>query len=603
MSDNQYWKDRGYPWEYDSGPPKNLSWAKLFSETPNYRQLSKTALGKEKFRWHFGPMFYRGRLKPNSVKVVVIGQEGAQDESLAHRSFVGGTGSRMQYFLNFIGIDYSYLFVNTFVYPIYGQYSSNIKWLAQNTKSPLVKHRQEIFNYILKKNDVRLIVAVGTAAKESVKTWIESRGGVCPDGAKDLSTCTGNFLDPNTRIVGVLHPGGASKGGAVAAIKKSFETAINHIKNWIENDVTWLPEDNGMTRDLSISYSYSKAPIPFRDLPFGINWRIGRGSTSSNRKDRQRSIQLYSAGGKYNNKGDSIFYSDMAYGTKEGYKEGPGDVPYEPPVYQYKNYDKGPGSTFAKLFMGEKSGFEWPDFNALGSKAHPSFGFAPVYRGRPNMATLLILADQQSQDDLFTGRALTGEAGQRFQAYMKAIGITKRYCILRVLPVDTQELTVGKKKSIAINAQVVKVYNRIVNKIIDKNITEIIITLGTVSGALVDKLNTAGIDINKLKAWNESGAKKDWKNKLTIFQGKNYLKDIANPSFDYGGEIIQIPSYDLPYGTLKWQGSSGDRARRAKKSDGKFSPDYYKIIMPDWTYDLNPLPLSATEKKAIKNHP
>ena len=73
MSINPYWKDRGKPWEYDAGPPKNLSWPRLFSETPNYRQLSKTCLGREKFRWHFGPMYYRGRLKPNSVKVVIIG--------------------------------------------------------------------------------------------------------------------------------------------------------------------------------------------------------------------------------------------------------------------------------------------------------------------------------------------------------------------------------------------------------------------------------------------------------------------------------------------------------------------------------------------------
>jgi uracil-DNA glycosylase len=38
-----------------------------------------------------------GRLDDSQVKVLVVGQEGAQDESLAHRFFVGGTGGRMQY--------------------------------------------------------------------------------------------------------------------------------------------------------------------------------------------------------------------------------------------------------------------------------------------------------------------------------------------------------------------------------------------------------------------------------------------------------------------------------------------------------------------------
>jgi uracil-DNA glycosylase len=603
MSNNLYWKDRGSPWEYDDGPPKNLSWARLFSETPNYRQLSKTALGNEKFRWHFGPMYYRGRLKPNSVKVVVIGQEGAQDESLSHRSFSGGTGGRMQHFLNFIGINYSYLFVNTFVYPIFGQYSSNIRWLAQNPGSPIVKHRHEIFNYILKKNDVHLIVAVGTAAKESVRTWVVSRGGTCPDGSGDLSTCTGNFLDPSTKIVGVRHPGGAGQGGSINLIKSSFQTAINKIKNWVNQEPGWLPLDPKGARNLNAPYTYSKAPIPFRDLPFGINWRIGRGSTSSNRKDSQRSIQLFSEGGKYNNIGETIFYGDLAHGSTDGYSEGPGEVPYEPPVFKYKAYDKGPGKTFAKLFMGANSGFEWPDFNAFGVQVHPSLGLGPVYRGRPDQATLLILADQQSHSDLFTCRALTGNSGQRFQAYLEALGINEGYCFLRVFPVDTLDLSTGKRKSLASHPQIIKVYDTIVGKILSRKKTFLILTLGSVSGQLIDNLDTNNIDLIKLKAWNQPGAKSDWQNALGMIQAKNYPKDIISPGFTYNGERLQIPGYDLPYGTLKWQGSSGDRARRAKLSNGQWSPDYYKFIMPDWVFDLEPLPLTPAEQQALTNHP
>ncbi|MHC4564152.1 MAG: uracil-DNA glycosylase family protein [Planctomycetota bacterium] len=603
MSSDSFWIDRGYPWEYDPGPAKNLSWARLLSETPNYRQLSKTALGNEKFRWHFGPMYYRGRLKPNAVRVVIVGQEGAQDESLAHRSFVGGTGARMQHFLNFIGINYSYLFVNTFVYPIFGQYTDSLKWLAQDLQSPIVRHRHDIFNYILKKNDVRLIVAVGNAAKESVKTWVESRGGVCPNGIGNLSTCTGHFLDPKTKIVGVLHPGGAGKGGSTNTIKASFQSAVNKIKNWSNQESNWLPCDSGCTRNLSQSYTYGKDPIPFRDLPFGITWRIGRGGTSSNRKDSQRSIQLFSAGGKYNNKGDSISYTDLAKGTQQGYSEGPGDVPYEPPVHRYKDYDKGPGSAFAKLFMGTKKGLEWPDFEVLGVNAHASLGYGAIFRGRPAQATVLILADQQSHSDLFTARALSGEGGQRLQAFLSAMGITKRYCILRVLPVDASDLTVAKRKSIATDPQIVKVYDAILKKLLNRKKTKFILTVGSVSGFLIDQLDTGNLDIIKLKAWTQSEAKQDWQQALATIKNKKYAKDIKNPSFAYGGERLQIPGYDLPYGTLKWQASSGDRARRAKLANGKWSPDYYKFIMPEWAYNLDPPPLSPKEQKAIQNHP
>ncbi len=603
MSEKLYWNGRGNPWDYDPGPAKNLSWIRLFSETPNYRQLSKEALSKEKFRWHFGPMYYRGRLTPNSVKVMIIGQEGAQDESLAHRSFSGSTGGRMQHFLNFIGINYSYLFVNTFVYPIFSQYFPNIKWLAQDPNSPIVKQRHLIFNFILKKNDIQLIVAVGTAAKESVVSWVESKGGICPDGSMDISTATGSLLDPKIKMVGVLHPGGARKTEEKNKIVASFQTAIDKIKIWDNQDPGWLTPDTGMTRDLEIAYTYSKAPIPFKDLPLGICWRLGNGSTSSNRRDDQRSIQLFSADGKYNNRGDDISYTDLALGSNEGYSESDGDVAYEPPVHFRKSYDKGPGRRFARLFQGGYSGLNWPDFNMLGATAHPSFGTGPVYRGRPYQGTVLILSDQQSQDDLFTHRALTGDAGQRFQAWLSSIGITESYCILRVFPVDTLDLDVTTKTEIAGNPQIINVYNAIVTRILAKGKTRLILSVGVISGSLIDQLDTGNMDVVKLKSWIETGANTNWQNALGNIQNKSYPKDIANPSFTYNGERIQIPRHDLPYGTLKWQGSSGDRTRRALLPDGSWSPDYYKHIMPDWAYLLEPQSLTPAELKAIENHP
>ena len=198
---------------------------------------------------------------------------------------------------------------------------------------------------------------------------------------------------------------------------------------------------------------------------------------------------------------------------------------------------------------------------------------------------------------------MTGNAGQKLQGYLAAIGITERYCILRVLPVDTLDLSVAKRKSIASETQVVTVYKAIFKRILGKNKTKLILTLGSTSGALIDQLATNNIDVIKLKEWSQPGALQDWKNALGSIQNENYPKDISNPSFAYDGERLQIPRYDLPYGTLKWQGSSGDRAQRAKRSNGQWSPDYYKFIMPDWAYGLEPLPLTATEQQAISNHP
>jgi hypothetical protein len=52
----------------------------------------------------------------------------------------------MQHFLGHLGIDRSYLFLNTFVYPIFGQYTQDLRPLAQDPRSPIVAHRHEILD-------------------------------------------------------------------------------------------------------------------------------------------------------------------------------------------------------------------------------------------------------------------------------------------------------------------------------------------------------------------------------------------------------------------------------------------------------------------------
>ena len=602
---NPYWKDRGNPWEYDPGPPKNRRWARLFAETPNYRQISKAVLGKERFRWHFGPMFYRGRLQDNSVKVLIIGQEGAQDESLAHRAFTGGTGSRMQHFLNVLGITQSYLFLNTFIYPIFGQYDSTLRWVAQHPDSPIVQHRHEIFNYVLERNDLRLVVAVGNAAKESVVTWVTSRGGICPAGSSDVSQCSANVLGSHTRIVGVMHPGGAGQGGSVSAIIAAFKRALDQIKQWVADDPQWLPPDPDGTQQLDQPFRYRSVPIPFRDFAYGIPWRLGRGGTSSNRRDGQRSIQIFSDDGTYNNKGVSLQYSGSADGSQEGYDEQPGDLPYEPPRVSFLEFDQGLSPSTARLFAGGNAGLAWPDYKSLGLRAQVSFGFGPIYRGRPEQARVLILADQQSHDDLFTGRALTGEAGQRLQAFLKAMGIITCYVVIRILPVDILGEDATKVTLAVQHPQTQAMYQAIVDRIRAQAVApQLMLSLGPHSRDLAARLNLDSLPKVPLKAWSEPGSLADWQAGLNTIRLVNYQPEIQNPSFVYDGRRGEIPPYDLPFGTLRWKGTSGDRARRAiLKQTQSDSFDYYKISMPKWVSELPPSPLSPQEQAAVNLAP
>jgi uracil-DNA glycosylase len=173
-------------------------------------------------------MFFRGHLD-GSAKVVVVGQEGAQDESLSHRSFTGGTGARMQHLLRHLGLDRSYLFLNSFVYPILGQYADDLRPLAQDRRSPIVSHRHRILDKAVVEGDVRLVVAVGRAAKESIATWIGAHGGSA--NPERLEQASLGSLPGRVRTLGVVHPGAAT-GGSTSAIRADFQRAANLVRGW-----------------------------------------------------------------------------------------------------------------------------------------------------------------------------------------------------------------------------------------------------------------------------------------------------------------------------------------------------------------------------------
>ena len=587
---------RGDPWEHDSGPTTASGWTALFAETPNYRGLGHAVLGGGKFRWEHGPMFFRGRLD-GSAKAVVIGQEGAQDESLSHRSFTGGSGSRMQHLLRHIGLDRSYLFLNSFVYPINGQYDNPLRPLAQDPRSPIVIHRHRILNKAVVDGDVRLVIAVGKAAKESVATWIRSHGGTADPNRLDRATL--GSLPARLQLVGVVHPGSAA-GGPTAGIQADFQRACDVIRARVEADGGWLPTDSGVDRNLATAFQYRSLAIPHRDFPFGTCPRLGRGGTSSNRKDRQRSIQLYSANGHANARGDRIRYDDTAVGSPDGYSDESGDLPYEPPRAAPTAFDPGPPANLARLLLGFEPGFPWPDFAALGVTIHPSFGVGPIYRGRFRDLSLLVLADQASNDDLFTGRALSGEAGQRLERFLGAAGLTRRYLILRTLPVDTLDLSPSRRISLVDQPQVQALHRELLRRVRAENPqANLLLAIGPGAQRLASQVAPAGVEIIELVAAGRSGADASWQAALDQLATRTYPKDLTNPTFQLDPDRGQLPRIDLPYGTLRWVGSSGDRAVRAIDLDlNKPSPDYLKLFAPSWVAQLPPAKLTPEEQQA-----
>ena len=89
-----------------------------------YSTLVKSYPGEEiypsdSFRIEWGHIS-SGRLD-GSARVLVIGQDPATHEAICRRILVGEAGQRLQGLLAKVGINLSYVLVNTFLYSVYGQ--------------------------------------------------------------------------------------------------------------------------------------------------------------------------------------------------------------------------------------------------------------------------------------------------------------------------------------------------------------------------------------------------------------------------------------------------------------------------------------------------
>ena len=103
----------------------------------------------------------------------------------------------------------------------------------------------------------------------------------------------------------------------------------------------------------------------------------------------------------------------------------------------------------------------------------------------------------------------------------------------------------------------------------------------------------------ELAAPGESGVNASWQAALTKLASRTYTKDINSPTFDAPSSRSQLPRHDLPYGTLHWVGTSGDRAvRPVDLAVNRPSPDYLKLFAPSWVAGLAPTPLSPAEQAA-----
>jgi uracil-DNA glycosylase len=193
----------------------------------------------DQFRVEWGPMFHRGRLD-GSARVLVIGQDPAQHETVIRRILVGEAGRRLQGFLAKLGISRSYVFVNAYLYSVFG----SVK--AKTRRDPrLVEYRHRWLDALLVGTRVEAVLALGTAATDAWQRWKATTPG------QALGVAFASITHPT-------QPESASGGDR----GKLAEATAKLLKNW-----------NTGLQALAPAVTHPDVPTPL--VPYGSTWGAG----------------------------------------------------------------------------------------------------------------------------------------------------------------------------------------------------------------------------------------------------------------------------------------------------------------------------------------
>ena len=171
--------------------------------------------------------------------------------------------------------------------------------------------------------------------------------------------------------------------------------------------------------------------------------------------------------------------------------------------------------------------------------------------------------------------------------------------MLRTLPVDTLDLSPSRRMSLVDHPQVQALHRELLGRLVaDSPQATTLLAVGPGAQRLAPRVAPPGMEVLELAAAGP-GATASWQAALDQLATRTYPKDLTNPSFQLGPGRGQLPRADLPYGTLRWVGSSGDRAVRPTDLNlDRPSPNYLKLFAPTWVAQLTPAPLTPAEQAA-----
>lgn len=202
------------------------------------------------FRTEWGPVFHRGRLD-GSARVLVIGQDPATHEAISRRILVGEAGQRVQGFLARLGIRRSYVFVNAFLYSVYGQHGG-----TKSIDDPAIAaYRNAWISAIDETSPIEAVLTFGRLADRAYEQSPLAGSG----GHLRAAMLHPTFPESASRS------GGTTKAEAMARLCADWNAALDVLHGQVTPDEPTPLRRYGTTLTVD-----DVAVIPEQDLPAGL---------------------------------------------------------------------------------------------------------------------------------------------------------------------------------------------------------------------------------------------------------------------------------------------------------------------------------------------
>jgi len=256
--------------EFDQGPIAE-PFLTLVQDYPGAETYPASA-----FRVEWGPIFHRGRLD-GSARVLVIGQDPAASEDITRRILVGGAGHRIQGFLAKLGLNRSYVMINTFLYSVYGQQGGE----QHKDDAAIVAYRDSWLTALTRGAQLDAVIALGQLADDA---WGKFKTQADP-GIASL---------PYAHITHPTEPESSSGGNqqklaqAITAMLANWNAALQGLHPQIAH-----PDNPGPLEPYGESFAPADlVEIPEADLPPGLPtwmrspaaWAQRTGSTAAEKR-------------------------------------------------------------------------------------------------------------------------------------------------------------------------------------------------------------------------------------------------------------------------------------------------------------------------------